>query len=176
MNTEIIWKNFASDLRKFILSRVKDADAAEDILQDVFIKIHLNLDKLKSESKLNSWLFQITRNAIIDFFRQTKTTDLKSDVSEEIDSTQDYLEFDRCLKRFVNELPDKYREALVKTEFGSLSQKEFAAELGISYSGAKSRVQRAKEELKDLFIQCCGTSKKDKNGKPEFKDPKDCTC
>ncbi|MBK9193209.1 MAG: hypothetical protein IPM77_17855 [Crocinitomicaceae bacterium] len=72
MNTEIIWKNFANDLRKFILSRVKDADVAEDILQDVFVKIHLNLGKLKSESKLNSWLFQITRNAIIDFFQTNK--------------------------------------------------------------------------------------------------------
>lgn len=176
MNTEIIWKKFADDLRKFIFSRVKDADVAEDILQDVFVKIHLNLTKLKSESKLSSWLFQITRNSIIDYFRQAKTTDLKSDVSEEIDTPEDYLEFDRCLKRFVNELPDKYREALVKTEFGSLSQKEFAAELGISYSGAKSRVQRAKEELKELFIQCCGTNKKGKSGVTEFKDPKDCTC
>ena len=45
----------------------------EDILQDVFIKIHLKIDTLKDESKIKPWLYQITRNRIMDYYRQNKS-------------------------------------------------------------------------------------------------------
>jgi len=62
---------------------------------------------------------------------------------------------DCCIKPFIAQLPQKYQEALVKTEFENLSQKELASQLNISYSGAKSRVQRGKEKLKQLILTCC---------------------
>lgn len=176
MNTEKIYAEFKDDLYGFILSRVKDSQVAKDILQEVFIKIHLNISKLKSENKLTSWLYQITRNAIVDYFRKTKPGAPLVDLADENQESASYLDFEKCMLRFVTELPEKYREALVKTELGTLSQKEYAAEAGISYSGAKSRVQRAKEELKELFVACCATKNQPENGEIEFKDPKDCTC
>ena len=176
MQTEEIWKNFRTELLGFILSRVKDAQLAEDILQDVFVKIHLNLNDLKSEDKLTSWLYQITRNSITDYFRKTKPSVEVIDLPEEISDTSDSKSFEKCMLRFVNELPEKSREALVQTELGNLSQKEYAEKLGISYSGTKSRVQRAKEELKELFVSCCAKEIPGSNGKLEFKDPEDCTC
>ena len=63
-----------------------------------------------------------------------------------------------CIVPFVNKLPPKYKEALTLTEFENYSQNELAEHLGISYSGAKSRVQRAKVKLKKLFEDCCNIS------------------
>jgi len=173
MQTELVWNGFKDELFRFIFSRVKDNAIADDILQDVFVKIHLNLKNLHTENKLTSWLYQITRNAIADHFRKSKPNADLSDIAEELPDEKDYLKFEKCMISFVRELPEKYREALLKTELGKLSQKEYAEEIGISYSGAKSRVQRAKEELRDLFIGCCA---KNINGKLEFNDPDNCHC
>ena len=55
----------------------------------------------------------------------------------------------------IEGLPDAYREAIVLTEFEGLTQKELADRLGISLSGAKSRVQRARGQLKQMLLGCC---------------------
>ncbi|MDF1517540.1 MAG: sigma factor, partial [Lutibacter sp.] len=69
---EFLWNNFHKELEGFIYSRVKDRDATNDILQDIFIKIQNNLGTLRDESKLSSWIYQITRNTINDYFRKLK--------------------------------------------------------------------------------------------------------
>jgi RNA polymerase sigma-70 factor (ECF subfamily) len=70
--TETIWKAFHQELFNFINKRVKDKDISKDILQDVFIKIHLKLKTLSDKDKLASWVYQITRNSILDYFRKQK--------------------------------------------------------------------------------------------------------
>ncbi len=75
MNTsEKVWQEYHSRLRAFIKSRVSDDAAADDILQNVFLKMHTGLASLKDATKLQSWLFQIARNAVIDYFRLQKPT------------------------------------------------------------------------------------------------------
>src|SRR5690606_23077295 len=120
---------------------VKNADTTSDILQDIFIKIQNNIDTLKDESKLSSWIYQITRNAINDYFRKLKhQIELKDYDTVEENQIIDNMELEKCIKPFVNQLDDKYKEALILTEFEGLSQKQLAQKLNISYSGAKSRV------------------------------------
>ena len=130
---------------------------AEDILQEVFIKIHNKIDTLKDNEKMNSWVYQITRNTIIDFYRKQKPNVELSDqefVEHEYEPDP-YKEFQKDLLDTINELPEKYRDALIKTEYQGLTQKELAKELGISLPGAKSRVQRARNMLRDILMQCC---------------------
>ncbi len=69
---EMLWKNLYGPLRGFILSRVRQESIADDVIQEVFLKIQLNIDRLRNPEKINQWLFQIARNAIIDHFRQNK--------------------------------------------------------------------------------------------------------
>lgn len=71
--TEAIWDNFHSSIFAFIRKRVESEEVAEDILQDVFLKIHRTLPTLKDGKKIQSWVFQITRNAIIDHYRVRRT-------------------------------------------------------------------------------------------------------
>lgn len=154
---EIIWNDFAGRLGQFIRARVADPAAAEDILQDVFVKIQGKIDQLKDPAKLQSWLFLLTRNAIIDHYRSRKDT---SEVPEtlpaeppEHDDEADGLK--ASFRRMIESLPEPYREAIRLTEFENLTQKELAGRLGISLSGAKSRVQRGREQLKQMLLDCC---------------------
>jgi len=174
---EQIWDEFGLKLKQFILKRVKDKSAAEDILQEVFLKIHAGLVGLKEEDKLEGWIFQVTRNAIVDHFRKQRP---KEKLSEELflseDSPQNNLaeELAPCIKEMINSLPTEYRQALFLTEYGGLKQRELAERLGISLSGAKSRVQRGREKLKEMLLACCHFEL-DKRGKVIDYYPK-CAC
>src|SRR5574340_493285 len=78
--TETVWEGFHGRLKQFILRRVSDEQNAEDILQDVFLKVHLHIDTLRDEQRLESWLYQITRNAITDYYRARRETSSLPDV------------------------------------------------------------------------------------------------
>ncbi|MBO6517891.1 MAG: RNA polymerase sigma factor SigZ [Bacteroidia bacterium] len=153
--TEDIWTKFQSRLKGFIRSRVNDEQLAEDLLQDVFVKIHLKQNALKDKERLEAWLYQITRNTIIDYFRKEKSSALKEFeqiLPEESNLNEEYLP---CMHPFIDKLPDIYQDVLRKTVFGSVSQKEYAQLHGLSYSTVKSRVQRGRQRLKQLFLECC---------------------
>lgn len=154
-----IWDEFSAGLKRFILSRVLDEQVADDILQDVFIKIHTRLDTLQDPAKLESWIYQITRNAIADYYRRVRPMPPEpilalsgEDVSGDAEMRAALA---RSLREMVDSLPDEYRQALVLTVFEGLSQEELSERLGISLSGAKSRVQRARTKLRDMLFECC---------------------
>lgn len=177
MNTTQIWKEFSEELRGFITSRVNNHDIAEDILQDVFVKIHRKASDLSDSNKLISWIYQITRNTIIDYYRKKRLTLNMSFIPEELEETDVGLnpQFIKCLIPFIDRLPNIYREALNKTIYGDLSQKECAEELGITYTAFKSRVQRARQKLKSLFTQCCNIQS-DKYGNIVSSTVDNCSC
>ena len=155
---ESIWKEYHDQLLMFIRNWVSDKDAAEDILQNVFIKILSRINSLKDNTKIKNWLFQITRNTIIDHFRESKDTEnISSDLQEEDDEINDNIteEVGNWIAPFIRSLPEKYQEALLLSEIKGMSQKDLATHLGISYSGAKSRVQRGRSILKEKLTQCC---------------------
>lgn len=160
MNTKLedIWIIFEDRLKSFIRSRISDEMAVEDIIQEVFIKIHSNIDTLKDDSKIQSWIFQITRNSMNDYFRSIKKANQHLPITEEVEednSSELMADTLKDMVKMMDELPADDCEALCLTELGGMSQKEYAKKTGISYSGAKSRVQRAKIKLKDLLMKCC---------------------
>ncbi|MDQ6660673.1 MAG: RNA polymerase sigma factor SigZ [Chloroflexota bacterium] len=158
VTTEHIWETFHTPLYQFILKHINDATYAEDILQDVFLKIHMRIGSLKEEEKLKHWLYQIARNAIYDYYRQHKVTEMLSedyDIPEEMTEEDAERELLPCVTEMVNSLPDNYRQALLLTEYQGFTQRELGERLGLSFSGAKSRVQRAREKLKLMLLECC---------------------
>jgi len=159
-STEKIWIEFSAALRGFILKHVPNQDAADDILQETFIKINANIENLKDESKLQAWLYRITRNTITDYYRKrdapTSLPEMLEGAPEEPAPTEDRsAELGPCVQTLMDRLPEKYRQSLVLTEIEGLTQKDMGQKLGLSISGAKSRVQRAKGQMKDLLLDCC---------------------
>jgi RNA polymerase sigma-70 factor (ECF subfamily) len=163
---EHIWHEFADRLRRFIRSRVADSQTAEDILQDVFVKIQGRLDQLQAPAKLESWIYLIARNAVIDHYRTRKeTVEVPETLAVESETSNgDAEELKAAFRRMIYSLPEPYREALVLTEFDGLTQQQLADRLGISLSGAKSRVQRGRAQLKKMLHECC-TFEFDRRGK-----------
>lgn len=155
--SETLYRTFQDRLRRFILKRVRDSDATDDVLQEVFLKIHTKAGSLQDAAKLESWIFQITRNTIVDHFRSRGKTDKLDDIdlAEEVPHDEAHKRLATTVRSFIDQLPPLYREALVLVEYEGLSQTEIATKLGISISGAKSRVQRARAMLRDLLMQCC---------------------
>ena len=165
-STEQIWEEFSSTLRSFISHRVDNTSQIEDILQDVFVKIHSNMDSLKESTKVRSWIYQITRNTIIDYYRKQNIKfediqDVPLEDEEAFNIINNMVELEPLqkvavgLKAMIDELPEKYSQALYLVEFEGLTQVEMANKLGISVSGAKSRVQRGRQLLRDSLMKCC---------------------
>jgi len=153
---ESIWKGFAGELRGFIRSRVGDHAAAEDILQDVFVKIHRKLSTLRAGEHLEAWVWRITRNAVTDHFRRARPDEpLPAELTAATGEHTAAPDLSPCVRRFIGELPPAFREALVLTEWQGLTQEQMAQRLGLSLSGAKSRVQRARRQLKEMLLDCC---------------------
>jgi RNA polymerase sigma-70 factor (ECF subfamily) len=160
MTTERVWEEFHAPLQQFIRRRISDEATAEDVLQEVFLRIHQRMDSLRDVRKLEGWIYQITRNAIIDAYRSRKhETTLEAaevlDLPEELPDDDVVSELLPCVRAMVRSLPELDRQALVLTEYQGLTQKELAERLGLSFSGAKSRVQRAREKLKQQLLECC---------------------
>jgi RNA polymerase sigma-70 factor, ECF subfamily len=159
VTTDAIWTTFSGRLRGFIAKRVRKDVDIDDILQDVFAKIHAGLGTLKEGEKLEAWLFQVTRRAIIDHFRscsgKRRAVDLLGDVAEKAAPEDLSAVVASWLDPMMSLLPDEDREALRLTDLEGMSQKDLAARLGISVTGAKSRVQRARARLKKAVLDCC---------------------
>jgi RNA polymerase sigma-70 factor, ECF subfamily len=156
---EVIWSDFRDRLRSFVLSKISDKAAAEDIVQEVFIKIHLKMNTLQDDQKLKPWLYQITRNLIADHYRNLKKenryTAAEQEAEEDPADKKLMEEATQDMITMMDDLPAEYCEALCLTELKGLSQKEYAIKAGIPYSSAKSRVQRSRRLLKDMLMQCC---------------------
>lgn len=156
---ESLWEQFHHPLRNFILKRVEDASITDDLLQEVYLKVHAHLHTLRDQERLQAWLYQVARNTIYDYFRRTQPeTELPETLSmpdddEITDDLQERLR--QMIRSMIDCLPSEYQAALLLTEYEGLTQKEMAARLGLSVSGAKSRVQRGRDQLRELMLRCC---------------------
>ncbi len=151
-----LWEELNVPLRSFIRSRVSDPHTADDLLQDVFLRIHSRIDSVKEEEKIRSWIYQIARNAIIDHYRAGRpTAEYSDDIPHAEEDADVSIHLASSLRDMIEELPEPYRRALILTELEGMTQKELADREEISLSGAKSRVQRGRRLLKDLLLNCC---------------------
>lgn len=159
LTLESVWEQASAKLKTFILRRVEDETTADDLLQEVFVRVHQNMATLKETEKLESWLYQITRNVIIDHYRSRRNhielPETLADPREIFTEDDAVAELSGSMYEMVNELPSPYREALLMTEYEGLTQQDLAQKMGISLSGAKSRVQRARQKIKDSLLTCC---------------------
>jgi RNA polymerase sigma-70 factor (ECF subfamily) len=156
-----VWQEFHQRLRGFIRQRVNNPADVDDILQEVFVRIYQHLTTVRDTERLQSWVFQITRHAIIDHYRKAaRQPELTTeDALESLVIDEDSLVFNQqmaaCLRPLLEQLPEPYREAVQLAELEGMTQRAIAQELGLSVSGLKSRVQRGRRKLKELLQTCC---------------------
>jgi RNA polymerase sigma-70 factor (ECF subfamily) len=179
-STEAIWKLLGADLRAFIRSKVADDSAADDLLQETFVRVHRHLPALQDTERVAAWVYQIARNVVRDHHRAAVAAAVPLADEDPAEPCDDPRGGVRCragkwLDELVAALPDGYREAVQLSEIEGLTQQEVADRLGLSLSGAKSRVQRGRAMLRGVLDGCC-RFELDARGNVTDYDPKpDCT-
>ena len=168
--TSEVWVRFRGGLLRFLLSRLPTVADAEDVLQDVFIRIHQGLGHVERPDRLQSWVYGIARRAVADFYRERgRRPDMTAEevtaeptVEPEAPNLAPYRgehdvheEVLSWLVPMIEALPEGYREAVRLADIEGLTQQEVADRLGLSLSGAKSRVQRGRALLGDVLRACC---------------------
>lgn len=168
---EAPWRPFVDGLRRFIAGRVPDADA-EDVLQDTLVRLHEGADSLRDADRAEAWVFSIARRAIADFYRdRERGPDAEpvgrapAEATDEPPPTKNLSGYDgehdvheevlSWLRPMAEELPEKYRRPLVKADFEGDTHQAIADELGLSRSGATSRIRRARVKLREQLEECC---------------------
>lgn len=139
-----------------LLSKINDFHSAEDLAQEVFIKIWNNLSQLKEPEKFGSWIVTMTRNQAIDWLRKSKPEqellEDSLDLSESLEGEILRRESSRTVRIALNQLDEKYRVVAVMYFISGFNTKEISEFLGISLSAVESRLKRSKKKLKkELF-------------------------
>ena len=164
---EELWHEHRAELLGFLRQRVGDAELAEDLLQGVFVKAQAGLPGGQVE-RPRAWLFRVARNSVIDHYR---TRRVGEPLPDDLPETRDGAEVDpgigleRCVRPLIDRLPAGYREAVLLADIDGLPLATVAERLGLSLSGAKSRVRRGRALLERCFLDCCQVEI-DRRGKP----------
>jgi RNA polymerase sigma-70 factor (ECF subfamily) len=148
----------STDLRRFIRRRVSDDHVADDLLQETFVRIHRSITSLKEVDRLAAWVYRIARNVIQDHYRKGPAHVAVLTDAEPSPDDRRYRLRERAgqwLEEMIRQLPSKYGEAVQWSELEGLSQQEVADRLGLTLSGAKSRIQRGRAMLKEELERCC---------------------
>ncbi|OAN11708.1 RNA polymerase sigma factor SigZ [Photobacterium jeanii] len=157
MNVEHIWGEYRSSLQAFLRKNVSNAADVDDLLQEVLIKTYTHMKTIKDPSQIKSWLFQVANNAIIDFYRKQGRQRLVE--GEELwhaeDDSSVHNELSQCLTPFIQALPEGEAQMLTAIEINGESQKSYAEKQGVKYSTLKSRVNKSREHLLELYKECC---------------------
>ena len=166
-----VWRPFVDGLRRFIAGRVSDANAP-DVLQDTLLRLHKAADSLRDADRAEAWVFSIARRAIADHYRQEerRPVDVAAGSAEEVTdapdpATENLADYDgphdvheevlSWMRPMAEELPEMYRRPLVMADFEGHTHQAVADELGLSRSGATSRIRRARAKLRDRLGRCC---------------------
>jgi RNA polymerase sigma-70 factor (ECF subfamily) len=130
-----------------------DATEAEDVAQDVFVRVHQHWDDYDPRQKFSTWLFAIARNVCLDRLRSRKRRpEVPLDAVPEpaVSSREVELnETGRLIAAAVAELPEDQRTALVLAEYHGMSYAEIAAIMKCSEKSVESRLYRAKQTLRE---------------------------
>lgn len=157
------WLAFVEPLRAFLRKRVPAGVDAEDVAQEVFLRIARHRATLEDVDDLEAWIFRVARTALTDAWRAERRRSARASEADpddfampEEDGADGRAEITACVRPFIAALDEPQRRALELTALQGLTQEEAARREGISLSGMKSRVQRARERVLREVQHCCG--------------------
>ena len=163
MNFLEIHDQFYERVRKFILASVRDESAADDLVQEAFIKIQQNLDGVRDPGKVSSWVFRIAHNLCQDYFRIQKKLSSHEEIHEGLINLQETPlqkkmeqgEMSQCVQDQLNLLPESLRSVLIFSDVMEFSQQEIADILGLTVENVKVRLHRARKRFNAILVEKC---------------------
>lgn len=169
------WESLRAELSRFVGARLRDPAAADDLVHDVLVRAIDQLAGPRPPVQLRAWLYQVTRNAIVDHFRARRPTseldddlDLAAESGAGPDDRSSERDLAGCLAPLLRSLPESYRRAVTLAEVDGLPLAEIARREGLSLSGAKTRVHRGRAKLRDTVLACCRVELDRRGGVVDF--------
>ena len=158
-----IHDRFYERVKKFILASVRDESAADDLVQEAFMKIQENLGRVRDASKVSSWVFQIAHNLCQDHYRSQKKSSSYEEIHEGLVNLQETPlqkkmeqgEMSQCVQEQLNLLPESLRSVLIFSDVMEFSQQEIADILGLTVENVKVRLHRARKKFKAILEEKC---------------------
>ncbi|WP_162558757.1 RNA polymerase sigma-70 factor [Robertkochia solimangrovi] len=165
---ETLFQLYFDKLHHYAWSYLEDAEEAREIIQNVFFKLWKKRTDLKVDMNLNAYLFKMTRNECLDYFKHLKVkTRYRDEIQKErlklnVASLQDdpsqmfiESELNKKVNSLINRLPDACREVFIKSRFEGLKYHEIAAEMNISPKTVENQISKAlrflRQELQDYL-------------------------
>ncbi len=167
-----LYDQYYARVRKFIVTLVKDEWAADDLIQETFVRVRNNQDTLRDSSKISSWIFRISYNLCQDHFRKLKklpvnenTTNVQENDFKEtlVQKEMEQSQMGKCVQDQVDLLPESLKSVIVLFDTMDLSHQEIADILGITVENVKIRLHRARKKLKSLLEKECHFERDERN-------------
>ncbi|HYW68851.1 MAG TPA: sigma-70 family RNA polymerase sigma factor [bacterium] len=166
-----VFKTYENPIHGYVLKMVGDETTADDLTQEIFVKVHRKLGSFEGKSKLSTWIYRIATNACLDHFRSSAHKRGKTTISLEeglgpedaracndstrIDDEVVRDEMGGCVREYVDALPGNYRAVIVLHDFQGLKNREIAEIMGCSLDTAKIRLHRARRRLEASLQSGC---------------------
>ena len=164
MDSYAIYDQFYQNVRRFILSYVRDEWIADDLTQETFIRIQKSFDAVRDTSRLSSWIFRIAYNLCQDHFRSRRAASSREcELSEAAEGFRDAIaqkkleqrEMGSCVQSVVELLPESLRSVIILFDMGELGHREIAEILDTTVENVKVRLHRGRKRLKALLEERC---------------------
>ena len=153
---ETAWTSHAPELRSWLRHRLSQPQDVDDMMQDLFMKALRQGGQFCSVRNARAWLFEVARNALADRLKLKRDmVELPEDLPAVSADEATVDKLTACLPRVLSELKAADREAIELCDLGGMSQADYAAQVGLNLSAAKSRLQRARERLHARMTVAC---------------------
>lgn len=179
-----IYQEFAKPIERYLL-RFLEPREAEEVTQEVFLKVNSSLADFRHEAKLSTWIYKIATNMALDRLKKAsyrfeakqislqepeRSAPMEEQHANSVESTAIHKEMNQCIRGVIDKLPENYRMVIVLSELGGFSNQEISEVLGLSVGVVKTHLYRGKKRLKEELIKACDFSWDERN---EFScDPK----
>ena len=156
---ENIYHQYNGLITSYVCKKVGHDNICYDIIQELYLKMLLQAGNLSNAKNKEAYITRMAGNAVNDYYRKQQADFNKDSDEHLIEDAQPVINdkslllADCCLLPMINSLPGIYRDALISIELNNMPQKEYSEKMGISLSAAKSRIQRAREKLKEIVTQ-----------------------
>lgn len=176
-----VFSEFQKPVYNYVLRMVKDQPLAEELTQDIFVKLYHSLSGFRGDSKVSTWVFRIATNACLDHFRSRshkkhEQTDLLSpddllksalpETEQKLPTAEEELinlEMSSCVRGYIDDLPEDYRAVILLHDLQGLTNPEIAKITGITLENVKIRLHRARRKMKEVFSSNCSFYRDERN-------------
>lgn len=178
---KLIFREHHKAIYNYVLRMVKERSIAEELTQDIFVKVYKSLPQFRGDSGLPTWIYKIATNACLDHFRsrvhkKSETTDLLilensrdtslSQPCKEPTTAEEQLismEMSACIRGYIDDLPEDYRAVILLHDLQGFTNPEIAEITGTTLDTVKIRLHRARRKMRDLFSCKCSFYRDERN-------------